>query len=150
MLVHHLGKLKHPNRELEVIVEPSSRFVSKKCLLVAKTVSKPDGRYIPVRVCNTMNKPVTVYRGTCLGMVSSAETVKVVNSSERVNRVNRIEVCDKVVPEHLVDLYNSTRKWALGFPYSSCQKDRWVYTNGCGLQMVELKCWRLYMKSQVI
>ena len=53
-----------------------------------------------------MNEPVTVYRGTCLGMVNSAEIVKVVNSSERVNRVNRIEVCDKVFPEHLVDLYN--------------------------------------------
>ena len=69
-------------------------------------MSKPDGRYIPVRVCNPMNEPVTVYRGTCFGMVSSAEIVKVVNSSERVNRVNRIEVCDKVVPEHLVTLYN--------------------------------------------
>ena len=63
-----VGKIKRPNKELEIVVEPSSRFVSKKCLLVAKILCKSQRCHIQVRVCNPFNEPVTVHRGTSLGV----------------------------------------------------------------------------------
>ena len=65
------GRIKRPNKETQVLIEPSRKFVSKKCLLVAKVLCKPDSCLVPVRVCNPLNEPVTVYRGTILGRLAA-------------------------------------------------------------------------------
>ena len=55
-----------------------------------------------MRVCNPFNEPITVYKGTSLGVTSSVDTFEVVKNRETVNR---IEVGKSGMPDHLLDLY---------------------------------------------
>ena len=99
------GKTKLHNKGSEMILEPSKRFVQKKGLLVAKTVCEPKGVSVCVRVCNVMNEPMVIYKNTHLGVLCNAETVSVVQSREPAY-VNRVQVSQNTVPDHLIDLYD--------------------------------------------
>ena len=88
----------------EMVIEPSRKFLAKRGILVAKSVTQSEGRRFKVRVCNPLNEPVTVYRGTNLGMMSPVATLRAMPT--QTQRVNRVTVANPTVPEHLVDLYN--------------------------------------------
>ena len=87
-----------------MIVEPSKKFLAEKGVMVAKSVTQFEGKQLSVRVCNPLSEPVTVYKGTNLGMISSVATLRAIPTQPQ--RVNRITVADPQVPEYLEDLYN--------------------------------------------
>ena len=105
------GKCNKNLNEVEVMLEPSRKIVQSKGLLVAKTVLKTKGRYIPVRVCNVMDEPITVYAGSQLGIVSQTEVFTVIKECEhKINRISVQEQNSNPVPEYLIDLYERSIK----------------------------------------
>jgi len=83
------------------ILEPTSQFIEKSGLLVAKSLISLQKEIIPLRVINLNKEACKLYRETIAGVVEPVEELKV----ERVNTMSPVEHDHtKETPDHLREL----------------------------------------------
>ena len=85
-------------------------MIEQKCLLIAKVVLQPNGRNIPVCVCNPLSEPVTLYVGAHLGILAPAQTIQMVKHREAsVNKTYLIQSensdSNHLIPDYLQYIY---------------------------------------------
>jgi hypothetical protein len=78
----------------EIIIEPRKKLMEKTGLLVARVVvCVQDQGDVPIKILNTTNKTITVYKGQTLGEVQELESIEDVKQKqvqgERENHISR-------------------------------------------------------------
>ena len=89
------------------LIEPCEKFVSKKRVLLAKTVVDPCGKTIPLRLVNLEDRPVTLYRKTVAGTCTPVTEVEQ-SVTDRVAGIVHGEP-EGGVPPHLCQMWEKVK-----------------------------------------